>query len=61
MYIYIYINTYIYIYIYIYIRPHQTPFPIFFFNDPLIKVFDTTKKSSPEKFIEIGADFRVPP
>ena len=50
----------IYIYMYINIRPHQTPFPIFF-NVPLIKVFNTTQTSSPEFFIEIGADFRVPP
>ena len=32
-----------------------------FFNDPPIKVFDRTKKSHPENFIEIGAYLRVPP
>ena len=53
------LNKYIYIYIYTLDRIKR-PFR-FFFNDPLIKVFDTTKKSSPEKIIEIGADFRVAP
>ena len=48
-------------YIYIYILDLiKRPFR-FFFNDPLIKMFDSTKKSSPEKNIEIGADFRVAP
>ena len=54
-------HMYMYIYIYTYTLDRiKRPFR-FFFNDPLIKVFDTTKKSSPEKIIEIGADFRVAP
>ena len=61
MYMYIYLYVYVYIYIYIYIRPHQMPFPIFILTLRWYKYSIQQQKSSPEKNIEIGADFRVPP